>query len=188
MKIFEPRMHKKGALTLSINAVVVLILAITMLGLGLGFIRGMFGSTIEQFQALAGQLEQEDRNSLEQSPSEVTFLTSKIKMSGRSKTIYFAVRNNQADALVFEIKNSFNCYDAISSDARSEAANWITFDTYEERTIAGTDSSVMPLTVTIKPAALPTIYSCKLEIPFPGGAEGTDENYARYEFEIEYSK
>lgn len=36
------RINKKGALELSINAIVILILAITMLGLGLTFIRGIF--------------------------------------------------------------------------------------------------------------------------------------------------
>lgn len=36
-------MRRKGDLNLSINAIVVLILAITMLGLGLGFIRNVFG-------------------------------------------------------------------------------------------------------------------------------------------------
>lgn len=36
-------LRRKGSLNLSINAIVVLILAITMLGLGLGFIRNIFG-------------------------------------------------------------------------------------------------------------------------------------------------
>jgi len=190
MKIFQPKMNRKGALELSINAVVVLILAITMLGLGLGFIRGMFGSTIEQFQALSGQLEEEDRNTLAQSPDEITFLTSKIPMVGRSKTLYFALRNNQAENLEFQIKDSFVCYDAISGEAAANAGEWITFDTYDKRTIAGTASSVMPLTITIAPAAIPTIYSCKMEVPYPSGAEASEitDVYSRYEFEIEYSK
>src|SRR3989338_11215629 len=34
--------HKKADLSLSINAIVILILAITMLGLGLTFMRGLF--------------------------------------------------------------------------------------------------------------------------------------------------
>ena len=34
--------HKKGSLELSINAIVILIMAITMLGLGLGFMKGLF--------------------------------------------------------------------------------------------------------------------------------------------------
>ena len=36
------RFTKKGSLDLSINAIVILVLAITMLGLGLGFTKGMF--------------------------------------------------------------------------------------------------------------------------------------------------
>lgn len=41
-------MKKRGSLNLSINAIVVLIMAITMLGLGLGFITGMFGDISKQ--------------------------------------------------------------------------------------------------------------------------------------------
>jgi hypothetical protein len=52
-------MSKKGSLNLSINAVVVIVLAITMLGLGLAFIRGMFakglGSVAEQFDEIEQQ-------------------------------------------------------------------------------------------------------------------------------------
>ena len=47
-------MDKKGALELSINAIVILIIAITMLGLGLGFVRGMFGKASGQFEELTG--------------------------------------------------------------------------------------------------------------------------------------
>lgn len=42
MKLFR---NKKGDLSLSVNAIVILVLAITMLGLGLSFIRTMFGKT-----------------------------------------------------------------------------------------------------------------------------------------------
>ena len=41
---------KKGAMSLSVTAIVVLIMAIVMLGLGLGFIRGMFGKVSVQFE------------------------------------------------------------------------------------------------------------------------------------------
>ena len=46
--------NKKGALALSINAIVILIIAITMLGLALGFTRGMFGKAAGQFEELLG--------------------------------------------------------------------------------------------------------------------------------------
>ncbi|MEA2036900.1 MAG: hypothetical protein U9O94_05290 [Nanoarchaeota archaeon] len=43
-------MKKKGALALSVNAIVVLILAVVMLGLALGFVRGMFGKVTTSFE------------------------------------------------------------------------------------------------------------------------------------------
>jgi len=42
MKIFDVKRRKKASLELSINSIVILILAITMLGLGLTFMRGLF--------------------------------------------------------------------------------------------------------------------------------------------------
>ncbi len=44
--------HKKADLSLSVNAIVVLILAIVMLGLILGFIKTMFGKTSNQFDEI----------------------------------------------------------------------------------------------------------------------------------------
>ncbi len=41
-------MKKKGSLELSINAIVILVLAITLLGLGLTFIRGLFGKATDK--------------------------------------------------------------------------------------------------------------------------------------------
>ena len=43
-------MTKRAALALSINAIVILIIAITMLGLALGFTRGMFGKVTTQME------------------------------------------------------------------------------------------------------------------------------------------
>ena len=43
-------MHKKGAINLSVNVIVVTILAIVLLGLGLGFVKGMFGKTAMKFE------------------------------------------------------------------------------------------------------------------------------------------
>ncbi|MBI2138874.1 hypothetical protein HYU13_04750 [Candidatus Woesearchaeota archaeon] len=47
-------MQKKGAIELSVTAIVVLILAVVMLGLGLGFVRGMFGKVSQSFEEQIG--------------------------------------------------------------------------------------------------------------------------------------
>ena len=56
MKMRTNALKKRSSLNLSINAIVVLILAITMLGLGLGFIRNVFGSTTENFEQVSQQI------------------------------------------------------------------------------------------------------------------------------------
>ena len=43
---------KKADLSLSVNAIVVLILAIVMLGLALGFVKTMFGKSANQFDEI----------------------------------------------------------------------------------------------------------------------------------------
>ncbi|MBW3012000.1 hypothetical protein KY311_02360, partial [Candidatus Woesearchaeota archaeon] len=60
-------MYKKASLSLSINAIVVLILAITMLGLGLAFMRGTFGKVTEQFGEISGEVQKDMIDRLKQS-------------------------------------------------------------------------------------------------------------------------
>lgn len=48
-------MNKKASLSLSVNAIVVLILAITMLGLGMAFIKGMFTDVQTKLEQQIGQ-------------------------------------------------------------------------------------------------------------------------------------
>ena len=62
MKAFIKK--KRGSLQLSINAIVILILAITMLGLGLSFIKGIFGGTVEKLKGIEKQLAEEERKTL----------------------------------------------------------------------------------------------------------------------------
>ena len=52
-------MKKKASLNLSINAIVVLILAITMLGLGLTFMRNIFGGAAKEFTKVSGEVEKQ---------------------------------------------------------------------------------------------------------------------------------
>src|SRR3989344_3329798 len=68
--------NKKADLSLSINAIVVLILAITMLGLGLTFMRGLFKQATEKVEAAVSAQELTNPptidNPLTVAPSELT--------------------------------------------------------------------------------------------------------------------
>lgn len=77
MKIFS----KKADLSLSINSIVILILAITMLGLGLAFMNNLFGGTTKKFQKITESIDEQQieniKNELETKrivlkPSQIT--------------------------------------------------------------------------------------------------------------------
>ena len=175
---------KKGSLQLSINSIVILILAITMIGLGLSFIKGIFGGTVEKLKGIETQLEEEERKQLLDSQQEITFLSSRIKVEGREKAMSFAIRNVQAEDLTFDISTS--CNSALSSVARAaHGPNYenLAFETYNERFIEGTKADVLPMVVKVNPGSEPTIYSCVMEITPQGSTEIITKR-----FEVEYSK
>ena len=208
MKIFSGKLknQKRGSLQLSINAIVILILAITLLGLGLGFIKGIFKGTLGKLTKIEEQLGEEERKTLLDSSSEITLLSSRIKVEGRETDLNFAIRNNRPNWLRFSVMDGFDCFDAIGVDASAglqksiaEGNPWIAFETYESREIEGTKADIVPLKIRVSADAVPTIYSCKLTLKIVGEeadpqnkpgeiAEGDGGTYAVKRFEIEYVK
>lgn len=200
--------NKKGALQLSINAIVILILAITMLGLGLAFIKGLFGGTVEKLKGIEKQLGEEERKDLLSSPDKITFLRSRIDMEGRTKDLNFAIRNiNQYDITYYLLapldetgieiedrESTIECFDAIGVEDKELIREWISFETYEVRLVENGRADIIPLKININPSAKPTIYSCEFDLivkeapdaPNPQDIEGT--LYAKKRFEIEYKK
>ncbi|RMF55467.1 hypothetical protein D6745_02095 [Candidatus Woesearchaeota archaeon] len=88
-------MRKKASLNLSINAIVVIILAITMLGLGLGFMRNTFGGVSEQFESVSDQMKQEMVESLKSSTEVAKLNAYEVNVKrGKTKNIYFGVKNS----------------------------------------------------------------------------------------------
>jgi len=199
MKIFSGKFknQKKGSLQLSINAIVILILAITLLGLGLGFIKGMFKGTLGKLTKIEQQLGEEERKTLLDSSAEITFLTSRVQVEGRETELNLAIRNNRPNWLNFAVLEGFSCFDAIGKEAAENAGDWITFETYETRIIEATKSDIIPLKVSVSPDAKPTIYSCMLDLKLLGEGNtrsdiadyaGGPQDYSTKIFEIEYKK
>lgn len=176
---------RKGSLQLSVNAIVILILAITLLSLGLSFIRNLFGGAVAKLAGIQSQLDEEQRKQLEESQEEITFLTSRIEVKGREQGVNIAIRNVRSTQLTFQIQGDleaiadleprerrkqgagFYCFDAIGKEAREkiqEDPALITFQTFEERTIDPQRADVLPIQISVNPAAPPTVYSCELRL------------------------
>ncbi len=92
-------MFKKGDLNLSINAIVVLVLAITMLMLGLMFIRNIFGGAAEQFAQVSEDVEKDMVDQLKESGKKVKLGTYEVEMKqSQEKTVFLGIKNELGDA------------------------------------------------------------------------------------------
>jgi len=135
---------KKGSLNLSINAIVVLILAITMLGLGLSFMKNIFGGATEEFKKVGGTVEKQMIEQMKES-SEIVELSRPsldIKKSS-SDQVFIGLKNVQGGNQQFKIiKPKFNIVGEVDSCASitiSKIAGAIT--------VASGDTRVLPINV-----------------------------------------
>jgi hypothetical protein len=100
MKLFSGKsLKKKADLNLSINAIVVLILAITMLALGLTFIRSMFSKGIDSTLKNLDQLEEDRKNNLVATCNEDVCLE-KTQMQ---------IKRGEKQSLIAVIYNKYPC-------------------------------------------------------------------------------
>lgn len=184
-------MRRKGSLNLSINAIVVLIMAITMLGLGLAFINNMFGGTTKKLDTLVSGLDENVKEQLAQSVDRITLTSTTIEVQkGKETKLFFAIRND-LDVPVrarFDLENAVYCDAAIDNTISNdlmldgstcttgcEKISFIDFQTYPDRVLDKGESSVMPLIIKPKSSAKNSVYSCHIDLCVP-----TDENDPTY--------
>lgn len=87
-------MNKKAALELSINAVVILILAVTILSLGIGFIRSQFGALTERFTEVSAEIKSELINKIRETGELLVFNRVEIEIKlGKPADFYIGIKN-----------------------------------------------------------------------------------------------
>ncbi len=97
-------MHKKGSLELSINAIVIVILAMTLLGLGLGFVRNMFSGITHTTDQVQDQMAEQILDDLRRGDKKLSFPAQKIDLEGgQEEIIAIGVKNTDPAELDFEI-------------------------------------------------------------------------------------
>ena len=101
------RHHKKSALNLSINAIVILILAITMLGLGLSFMRNIFGSATKEFEEVGGTVKKQMIEQMKESDNTIDLSRPKVDLKAGEDTQIFIGFKNEGNVLrYFQISES----------------------------------------------------------------------------------
>jgi hypothetical protein len=89
--------NKKGSLNLSIQAIVIVVIAFVVLGLGLGFVRNQFGSMEETASSVQEQIKQQIMDDLRTSNKKLSFPATSIDVErGNSKDIAVGIKNTNA--------------------------------------------------------------------------------------------
>ncbi len=90
-------MRKKGSLNLSIEAIVIIVIAFVVLGLGLGFVRGQFKSITETSSSVQEQIRQQILEDLRTGNKKLSFPATSLNIEkGQSQDIAIGVKNVKA--------------------------------------------------------------------------------------------
>ena len=181
--------NRKAALELSITAIVVLIIAVTVLGLAIGFIKKQFGAGTELFTQEYSNIKQQMEDDMRSSGELLTFSFSGEVDVGKPQDAYVGIRNTAqntgpGDSVCFAIQmkcvQAFNpensCYngenniavggydmDGMDFVSRIESdRNW--FKTFLGTTdIQDFDATVLPVVWLVR-GVQPDIYQMELSV------------------------
>jgi hypothetical protein len=170
-------MFKKGDLGLSINAIVILILAITMLGLGLAFMRSTFGGVAAQFGEVTAEVQKDMLNRLQQSPDNLVLNRYEITVGqGESKEFYLAIRNDLGNTATFLIdQNKISTKTCQQGEETTHCCISMTgslcedlkLSTFPKLTLNDGDSKVIKFIVNVGPRAIKDTYMVPVRVEAP---------------------
>lgn len=92
------RFNKKAALELSITAIVVLIIAITVLGLGIGFIKKQFGAGTQLVEKELSNIKEQLKEQVRTGGELLIFSVPEQAAIGKPQNVMVGVRNTAANA------------------------------------------------------------------------------------------
>ncbi|MBD3259418.1 hypothetical protein GF371_02180 [Candidatus Woesearchaeota archaeon] len=160
---------KKASLNLSINAVVVLILAITMLGLGLAFMKKTFGGVTEEFEEVSGEIKVQliDRLKTSREPLALSTFNVEIEKSSK-KTVYLGIRNDLGcGTLEYTVEPAETCESLAGLGEINCEGQAITIQTFETQRVEQNDVGIVPINIRTESTAVPD--TVKFPITVTGG-------------------
>ena len=151
---------KKGSLNLSINAIVVLILAVTLLSLGLTFIQKTFGGATQKLDDQLGGIDEQHKQQLmAQCFNDACLESTSLTLSRNQEKNNLIVVNNKLDCdTAVNFKVMYDQCTVINSDDTPNCESDIVLETYEKRTVPHKSKITIPLNVKVKNSAKPTTY------------------------------
>jgi len=167
-KIFDiKKQNKRGALELSINTIVVIVIAMALLGLGLMFIRGMFdkitGVSDSTFEKISEQL----NTDLVTSDAPLIFSKTKITIDrGGNSQEGFGVKNDGDSKISYGVKvGTFSCPELSQSENGDcpDISSWFKyFDGDQQYTISPAERQTGKVQINVPRGATTGLYLLKI--------------------------
>ncbi len=133
--------NKRASLEISIQAIVIVVLAMTLLGLGLGFIRGMFKNIGGVTEEVTAQVKQRIIDELLTTENRLALSTTEIELEkGNSRTIAVGVKNKKEGDLEYRLR-----FDSISRAPPNQEPISLADDAYRSWFQYSQSSKALPI-------------------------------------------
>ncbi|MFH1317114.1 MAG: hypothetical protein ABII01_06345 [Candidatus Woesearchaeota archaeon] len=164
---------RKASLELSVNAIVIIVLAMTLLGLGLFFIRGLFGNVIDLSESTFSKISDEVSQKLSSGRDKLLFSSIQFTLErGKTKLEGFGIRNDGNAQLNYGVKfYSISCPDLNNTvcnpppNDNNKIDTWFTYvkgpKAYQ---LAAGDSHVKRVEIKIPSQAKTGLYLIKMVV------------------------
>lgn len=170
--------NKKASLEMSIQAIVIIVLAMTLLGLGLGFVKNMFGNIESLSRATFDKVADQLQRDLVSSNEKLIFSQTKINLErGKSALLGFGVKNDGGTPLSYWAEFSgIKCPNACPiveelNEGINEQPPWFTFKYNKDGQdpkllykVGAADQQVNRVDLSIPKSAAPGLYLLGLTI------------------------
>ena len=110
-------LHKKGSLEISIQAIIIIVLGMTLLGLGLGFVKSQFAIIEQTGTQVQNQVAEQIIGQLRASGEQISFARKVNLNRGDEEVLTLGVQNVGSKELFFKLHLEF---DKTNSDPGSE--------------------------------------------------------------------
>ena len=147
--------NKKASLEISIQAIVIVVLAMTILGLGLGFVRGLFkniGSTTED---VTEQVRQKILDDLITGDKKIAFPKTEVSVDrGASTILSVGIRNKNNADLKYKLKfcavsGPDSSGNLVPTNDCSKYASWFQYDATQVYKLPPSDSTIRNVKVIV---------------------------------------
>ena len=175
--------NKRASLEISIQAIVIVVLAMTLLGLGLGFIRGMFKNISSTTEDVTDVVRQRVLDDLISGDKKISFPKTDVNIDkGGSQILTVGLRNKKDTTLHYKIR-FIPISDPTGNVFTVDTPPWFQFAQNQVYTVAAAESEVRNIRLSIPTSVASGSYFLTFDI-VDDDLSPPDNIYAQKDFFI----